>query len=135
MTERFFDHGDAGAGARAIVPAGATGGDFFVAEGSADTPGRSALHVHAGSDEFVHVLSGTLEMTVGEETRRVGPGQSVFLPRGVAHRFAALEPARWLVVGSGPYQVERARLSAAVAAGAEGAAVYEGIDGVEHVAD
>ena len=135
MTERFFDHREPSAGARTLVPAEATGGDFFVAEGRSDAPGRSALHVHAASDEYVHVLEGTLEMSVGEETRTVSAGQSVFLPRGVPHRFATIEPARWIVVGSGPYQAERERLSAAVRGGAEGADVYAGIDGVEHVAD
>ena len=134
MSDRFFDHRD-GAGARTLVPADATGGGFFVAEGASDAPGRSALHVHAGSDEYVYVLEGTLRMTVGEETRTVGPGQSVFLPRGVAHRFETVEPARWLVVGSGPYEAERERLGAAVAGGAEGEAVYAGIDGVSHLAD
>ena len=91
--------------------------------------------MYAASDEYVLVLEGVLEMSVGDETRTGAAGQSVFLPRGVAHRFATLEPARWIVVGSGGYQAERERLSAAVRDGAEGAAAYDGIDGVEHVAD
>ena len=134
VPDRFFDHHDARP-ARTIVPADATGGGFFVAEAASEAPGRGALHVHDASDEYVLVLEGVLEMSVGDETRTVSAGQSVFLPRGVPHRFATLEPARWIVVGSGGYETERERLSAAMRDGAEGAAVYDGIDGVRHVAD
>ncbi len=42
-------------------------------------------HVHPTQDEFVYVLSGTLEMESGPETRRAGPGDLISLPMGQPH--------------------------------------------------
>ena len=45
-------------------------------------------HYHAGFDETVKGLKGVITWTVGEKTTDVGPGDSVFIPRGVIHSFA-----------------------------------------------
>jgi len=42
-------------------------------------------HVHPTQDEFVYVLSGTLEMDSGAETHRAGPGDLIRLPKGEPH--------------------------------------------------
>jgi mannose-6-phosphate isomerase-like protein (cupin superfamily) len=46
-----------------------------------DTP----LHVHAREDELFHVLEGEHVVRRGDDEFRLGPGDSIFLPRGVPH--------------------------------------------------
>ena len=60
------------------------------------------VHTHAGSDKFYLVVSGRARMTVGKETRVVGPGTVVWAPADVPHGVAeALEPTV-LLVGIAP---------------------------------
>ena len=42
-------------------------------------------HHHKETEEVYYILQGTGRMTVGEETRDVGPGDAVFIPRHHAH--------------------------------------------------
>lgn len=46
-----------------------------------DTP----AHVHANEDELFYVLEGEHIVRVGDEERRLGPGDSHWAPRGVPH--------------------------------------------------
>jgi quercetin dioxygenase-like cupin family protein len=57
------------------------------------------LHVHHTEDE-VCGLEGTLRLHVGGEDRRVGPGQVLLAPKGVAHTYRVESPegARWLTI-------------------------------------
>jgi mannose-6-phosphate isomerase-like protein (cupin superfamily) len=48
--------------------------------GCATTP-----HHHAVTEEIYYVLSGTAAMTLGDETRPVGPGDAIAIPPGVRH--------------------------------------------------
>lgn len=59
-------------------------------------------HSHSGNEECVYVLEGTLRYTVGDETRDLGPGQSMSTPKGVVHAFANPFPgsARALIIQS-----------------------------------
>lgn len=68
--------------------------EFHVLNGSPTPP----PHVHEHEDELSYVIEGVLEVTVGDTTRHVRAGESVFKPRGVPHSFAAVgeEPARFL---------------------------------------
>ncbi|QMU78184.1 cupin domain-containing protein [Streptacidiphilus sp. PB12-B1b] len=44
-------------------------------------------HYHPYSEEFIHVVAGELEMTLdGDETVKLGPGDSLLVPIGVRHR-------------------------------------------------
>jgi len=43
---------------------------------------RAAPHVHTREDEAFYLLDGVLEVTAGEATMLVRPGDFVFLPRG-----------------------------------------------------
>jgi len=45
-------------------------------------------HSHSNNEECVYVLEGTLRYTVGNETRDLGPGESMSTPKGVVHAFA-----------------------------------------------
>ena len=57
-------------------------------------------HSHSYNEECVYVLEGTLRYSVGDITRDLGPGDSMFTPKGTVHRlsnpFSAL--ARALIV-------------------------------------
>lgn len=75
-----------------------TGGGFTIIEEIAplDTP----LHVHEREDELFYVLEGEHVFDVGTETFAVGPGATVFAPRGVphAHRRAIPRTGRFLTM-------------------------------------
>jgi quercetin dioxygenase-like cupin family protein len=57
-------------------------------------------HYHESWDETVYGLSGTLNFRVDGQDIAVGPGQSVFIKRGVVHGFSneTQEPATCLSV-------------------------------------
>ena len=42
-------------------------------------------HVHAHEDEVFHILEGRASFLVGERVVSAGPGDTVWLPRGVPH--------------------------------------------------
>ncbi len=67
-------------------------------------PGQSQkVHVHAGADKFYLVVTGKARMTVGEETREVGPGTVVWAPADLPHGVAqALERTVMLVAIAPP---------------------------------
>jgi mannose-6-phosphate isomerase-like protein (cupin superfamily) len=54
-------------------------------------PGDQAPpHVHYGSDEGFCVLSGQLEVLIGDERRILTAGEQVVAPAGVPHTFATV---------------------------------------------
>jgi transcriptional regulator with XRE-family HTH domain len=53
-------------------------------EGGAETPGGFLSH---HGEKFLHVLKGTLEVTVGEEKRTLKAGDSIHLKSAIPHRF------------------------------------------------
>ena len=57
-------------------------------------------HSHDGFDETLYGLDGVLSWTVGGNGTKVGPGQVLFIPRGVVHHFEnrSAAPARALSV-------------------------------------
>jgi quercetin dioxygenase-like cupin family protein len=79
--------GEQTAGASALM-------EFRIQPGYAAPP----PHVHTHEDEISYVLEGELVVTVGGETRTLGPGDAIFKPRGVPHAFAIAgdEPVRFL---------------------------------------
>jgi quercetin dioxygenase-like cupin family protein len=49
-------------------------------------PGEAhRFHHHPHMEEILYVLSGTCEQWVGHEKRRMGPGDSLYLPPGLVH--------------------------------------------------
>jgi quercetin dioxygenase-like cupin family protein len=42
-------------------------------------------HVHHDQDEWIYVIDGEIEILVGDKRIRVGAGESVFIPRTIAH--------------------------------------------------
>jgi DNA-binding transcriptional MerR regulator/quercetin dioxygenase-like cupin family protein len=47
--------------------------------------GGGPLHAHPEQDEWIYVLDGEVEIAAAGKRSRAGAGESVFLPRGVAH--------------------------------------------------
>jgi mannose-6-phosphate isomerase-like protein (cupin superfamily) len=54
----------------------------------------NVLHVHGTSDERFDIFKGRMLFTVAGHTREVGPGDFVWIPRGVTHQ--------WRVIGDEP---------------------------------
>ena len=74
----------------------ATQGDpvkhMFICDGEAVTANiatssgdDSKLHTQPDHDEIVIVIDGEAEFMVGDETRHVGPGDFIFIPRNTLH--------------------------------------------------
>ena len=59
---------------------------------------------HAGSEQVLFVVSGELRAEIGKETRTMRAGDSVIVPKGVAHKFTntGSSPARTFNVYSPP---------------------------------
>jgi mannose-6-phosphate isomerase-like protein (cupin superfamily) len=55
-----------------------------------DTP----LHVHSKEDELFYIMEGEHVVTRGEEEFRLGPGEAIFLPRGVPHAQRRVVPGK-----------------------------------------
>jgi mannose-6-phosphate isomerase-like protein (cupin superfamily) len=73
-----------------------TGGEFSLIEAVMPPGGDGGLHAHTREDESVHLVEGELEVTIGDETFILRPGESYFAPRGVPHRLRnhSVTPAR-----------------------------------------
>lgn len=54
-------------------------------------------HLHYDQDEWIYVVDGDFEIHVGDKQFRLGPGESVFIPRNVAHV--------WACVSDGPGKI------------------------------
>ena len=66
-------------------------------------PGQvQRVHTHTGADKFYLVVSGRASITVGHETRDVGPGTVVWAPADVPHGVAEALERTVLLVGIAP---------------------------------
>ena len=70
--------------------------DYELAPGFAGLP----PHRHRREDEAIYVLEGRLLAVLGRAEHRLGPGEFLFLPRGIAHaqRNPGPDPARFLLL-------------------------------------
>jgi quercetin dioxygenase-like cupin family protein len=58
-------------------------------------PGQTqTAHAHAGSDKVYFVLEGCAEVRIGDETRRLEPGEAAHAAPGVAHGISNPGPDR-----------------------------------------
>src|SRR6516162_2939707 len=72
---------------KALVTTEATGGATSVIM-AWHKPGEGPPgHVHFKQEEILFIIEGLYEVTVGDETAKVGPSSIVFIPRNVVHRF------------------------------------------------
>lgn len=56
--------------------------EAFVPEGGGPPP-----HIHSREDETFYVISGNLEVLLGDKTHLAKAGDFVYIPRGTVHRF------------------------------------------------
>ncbi|HET8754698.1 MAG TPA: cupin domain-containing protein [Solirubrobacteraceae bacterium] len=85
---------------------GATTGEAFAVAETTLLPGGFVppLHLHREIAEALYVLSGRLDVQVGDDRRIAVPGTFVGIPAGVAHTMsvAGEEPVRMLMIVSNP---------------------------------
>lgn len=62
--------------------------------------GDVGLHIHDNEDEFFYVLEGEHDFVCGEQTFRLGPGGTAFLPRGVPHAHSRVVPGAGRLLGA-----------------------------------
>ena len=79
-----------------------TAGQFCLLENRSDGNTRTPIHVHAKDDETVYVIEGELTALLDGEPRRLTAGESMFLPRGIAHQLMNMSgsPARYILIGT-----------------------------------
>jgi quercetin dioxygenase-like cupin family protein len=90
---------DAAAAAKADLFRGA---HLFVGLNCFEPGQTQRMHTHAGADKFYLVVSGRARMTVGDETREVGPGTIVWAPADVPHGVAEALERSVMLVGIAP---------------------------------
>jgi quercetin dioxygenase-like cupin family protein len=71
---------------------------LFLRRGTVPAGTLVGLHVHHG-DEVIRVVDGTLEVVLGGERRRCGPGVVVAIPPGTEHGFVVIDEATIEVFG------------------------------------
>lgn len=120
---------------RSLVTTDDSNGAFMIAESSSNAAGPGALHVHYEHDEVMYILEGEVIATVGVKVHHLRASELVYLPKGVPHRLEFPTTARWLLIGSGGYDLSRGELSSAFAKGLKGADVYAEIENVDFVSD
>lgn len=89
---------------RILAGARSTDQSFSVVE-CIEPPGSGApLHVHHGEAEAFYIVEGTVELTCGVEKLMGRPGDFVYTPKDVAHKFTVVgdKPARLLMLFSRP---------------------------------
>lgn len=67
-----------------------TNNAFFQFEAIVPPGGGPPPHIHSREDESFYVVSGGLEILVGDSTYQAKAGDFVFIPRGTVHRFKNL---------------------------------------------
>lgn len=81
------------------VPTRETAGGLFIIEHDNLVKGGPPFHLHLYQEEWFYVIEGDVLFQVGEERKRLGPGESVLAPRNIPHAFVAQgpKPGRMLI--------------------------------------
>lgn len=82
-----------------------TDGTFVVAEGTLNPGGFvPPLHLHREMAECLYLLSGRLDLRVGDDRRIAVPGTFIGIPAGVPHTMSVVgeEPVKMLMIMSNP---------------------------------
>jgi quercetin dioxygenase-like cupin family protein len=63
-------------------------------------------HIHHDEDETFYVLAGQLRVKQADTLREAGPGEAVYLQRGIPHGFKVISPegSRLLIVSTGRFE-------------------------------
>jgi mannose-6-phosphate isomerase-like protein (cupin superfamily) len=65
-----------------------TGGDLLILENTNDLKSGPPWHLHHEQEEWFYVVEGEYLIKIGDESYRLGPGDSILAPRGVPHVWA-----------------------------------------------
>ena len=67
-----------------------TGGDFALIEARARRGTDPGPHTHTHENESFFLLAGSIWFKIGDQELTAGPGEFVFLPRGICHQMKIL---------------------------------------------
>jgi len=89
---------------RIIAGASTTDRSFSIVESTEPPGGGAPLHVHHREAEAFYILEGAIQLTCGGETVTAHPGDFVYTPKDVPHKFVVTgdTPARMLMLFSSP---------------------------------
>ena len=65
-----------------------TGGALVLLENLVPPGGGPPPHAHTREDEFLYVLAGRLDVTIGDQLHALAPGGFAYVPRGTVHTFS-----------------------------------------------
>jgi quercetin dioxygenase-like cupin family protein len=65
-----------------------TDGNLCIYGTKREWKGGPAFHYHQSQDEWFYVIRGEFLVRVGDDTFKLGPGDSAFAPRKIPHAFA-----------------------------------------------
>ena len=84
-----------------------TGGTLVLLESLVPPGGGPPPHIHTREDEFLYVLAGRLDVTIGDQLHALAPGGFAYVPRGTVHTFSnAGATASRILVGFTPGGIE-----------------------------
>ena len=81
------------------VRASQTGGQYSLMDWVVGPKASAVGHIHHNFEETFYLLEGELDIEVGNEAKRLGPGSLIRIPAGVRHAYTNPheQPARMLV--------------------------------------
>lgn len=86
-----------------ISPKTAGSRDYIFGSAVLEPGERNSAHVHDYGDESIYVVSGTARLIAEGNELEVGPGECVFIPRGVVHAVENAGDTRLLAIfANGP---------------------------------
>ncbi len=71
-----------------LVTGEESGGSMFAMDCVIGAGGGPPPHRHLAEDELFYITEGSVSFTMDGESREVGTGESVFVPKGTAHSYA-----------------------------------------------
>ncbi len=77
-----------------------------LAEATLPAGASTRPHHHRASEEIYFILEGQGTITIGPESRHVGPGDAILIPPGSRHAILANTPLRFLCCCAPPYSHE-----------------------------
>lgn len=85
---------------KTILSSAQTNGAMSIVDSWSPAGSGPPRHIHANEDETFVMLSGTCMVWIEGNETSVGPGESIFIPRGTDHTFKVTgdEPSRHLVI-------------------------------------
>ena len=102
MFDHPFDaqHAWLGVQYKTILTTDETGGAMSITDSLGPAGSGPPRHVHDDADESFVMLTGHADFWVQGEIRRLGPGESLFVPRGAEHTFRVTDdgPSRHLII-------------------------------------